>query len=111
MPETAEVADESRCEVCDWPLADSPEKGCVKGNCSYRPEWHSAEWYRMQARRQQIALRQDRILTVPEVAAYLRVHPSTIYRMLKEKKIPAFKIGSEHRFMLSQIDKWRFEQK
>lgn len=53
----------------------------------------------------------DRILTVREVAAYLQVHPSTIYRLLREKKIPAWKIGSDWRFNLSLIDKWRFEQK
>lgn len=26
-----------RCEVCHWPLSDSPENGCVRGNCSQRP--------------------------------------------------------------------------
>ena len=29
--------DESRCAVCGWTLADSLEKGCVRGNCSLRP--------------------------------------------------------------------------
>ena len=28
---------ESRCAVCGWPLAEFPEKGCTRGNCSYRP--------------------------------------------------------------------------
>ncbi len=31
------------------------------------------------------------VLTLEEVASYLRVHPSTIYRMLKRHEIPAFK--------------------
>lgn len=26
-----------RCTVCGWPLAESRDKGCVEGNCSYRP--------------------------------------------------------------------------
>lgn len=52
----------------------------------------------------------DRILTVKEVAAYLRVHPSTVYKLLREKKIPAWKIGSDWRFNLSLIDKWRMKQ-
>jgi hypothetical protein len=26
-----------RCEICDWPLAESREKGCVAGDCAYRP--------------------------------------------------------------------------
>lgn len=26
-----------RCTVCGWPLAESRDKGCVDGDCSYRP--------------------------------------------------------------------------
>lgn len=29
--------DDSRCAVCAWPLAESAEKGCTRGNCSMRP--------------------------------------------------------------------------
>src|ERR1700682_129267 len=31
-----------------------------------------------------------KILTVREVAAYLRVHPTTVYRLLRAKQFPAF---------------------
>jgi excisionase family DNA binding protein len=48
-----------------------------------------------------------RVLTLEEVASYLRVHPSTIYRLLKKKQLPAFKVGSDWRFNLESIDKWR----
>ena len=27
-----------RCPICDWPMAKSPEEGCVPGDCSYRPD-------------------------------------------------------------------------
>jgi len=47
-----------------------------------------------------------RILTVQEIADYLRVHPSTIYRLLKKGEIPAFKVGSDWRFVLSEAVKW-----
>jgi excisionase family DNA binding protein len=47
------------------------------------------------------------VLTLEEVANYLRVHPSTIYRMLKRQEIPAFKVGSDWRFNLQSIDQWR----
>lgn len=47
------------------------------------------------------------VLTLEEVATYLRVHPSTIYRMLKKKQIPAFKVGSDWRFNVESIDRWR----
>jgi excisionase family DNA binding protein len=47
------------------------------------------------------------ILTVETVAEYLRVHRSTIYRLLKKKQLPAFKIGSDWRFNRESIDRWR----
>jgi excisionase family DNA binding protein len=47
------------------------------------------------------------VMTVREVAAYLRVHPSTIYRLLKQGKIPAFRIDSDWRFHVKTIDEWR----
>jgi excisionase family DNA binding protein len=47
------------------------------------------------------------VLTLEEVAEYLRVHPTTIYRLLKKHKIPAFKVGSDWRFNLASIDRWR----
>jgi excisionase family DNA binding protein len=49
----------------------------------------------------------DKVLTVQEVSTYLRVHPSTIYRMLKKGLLPAFRVGSDWRFTVEAIDKWR----
>jgi excisionase family DNA binding protein len=46
------------------------------------------------------------ILTVENVAEYLQVHPSTIYCLLKQKRIPAFKVGSDWRFNRESIDRW-----
>jgi excisionase family DNA binding protein len=47
------------------------------------------------------------VLTVNELADYLRCHSSTIYRLLKHHKIPGFKLGSDWRFNIEAIDKWR----
>jgi len=47
------------------------------------------------------------ILTVGNVAEYLHVHPSTIYRLLKKGQLPAFKVGSDWRFNREAIDRWR----
>ncbi|MGD0673458.1 MAG: helix-turn-helix domain-containing protein [Candidatus Binatus sp.] len=47
------------------------------------------------------------VLTVQEVSSYLRVHSSTIYRMLKRNQLPAFRVGSDWRFTVEAIDKWR----
>jgi excisionase family DNA binding protein len=47
------------------------------------------------------------ILTLQGLAEYLKVHPSTIYRLLKKKQLPAFKIGRDWRFNRESIDRWR----
>ena len=46
------------------------------------------------------------IMTLEEVAAYLRLKPQTIYTRAQEKRIPAAKLGKEWRFKKSIIDAW-----
>ena len=46
------------------------------------------------------------LMTVGEVAAYLKVHPKTIYGLAKRKELSSFRIGREYRFRQSDIDKW-----
>lgn len=53
---------------------------------------------------------EDGILTIREVAAYLKVTERTIYRLAAEKKIPAFKVGGTWRFPRSEIDEWIRQQ-
>jgi excisionase family DNA binding protein len=48
----------------------------------------------------------DKVLTLEEVADYLKVHPSTVYRLVKKSQIPAFKIGSDWRFNQESVDRW-----
>jgi excisionase family DNA binding protein len=50
-------------------------------------------------------------MTVHDVSAYLRVHPSTIYRMLKQGQIPAFHVGGDRRFLIEAIDNWCLKQR
>ena len=50
------------------------------------------------------------ILTLEEVALYLRLKPQTIYRWAQEKRIPAVKLGKEWRFRKSILDRWLDEQ-
>jgi putative transposase len=51
---------------------------------------------------------QQHLLTLSEVAHYLHVHPSTIYRLLYKNDLLGFKIGRDWRFNLEQIDQVRF---
>jgi len=46
------------------------------------------------------------ILTIAELATHLRVHPTTIYRLLREGRIPGFRVGSAWRFSRGAIEKW-----
>jgi excisionase family DNA binding protein len=51
-----------------------------------------------------------KVITVGELAVYLHVHRSTLYRLLKKGQLPAFKIGSDWRFNVEAIDRWRMQQ-
>lgn len=50
------------------------------------------------------------ILTLEDVAAYLKVGKRTIYRLAAAKKIPAFKVGGTWRFSRTDIDMWIKQQ-
>ncbi|MBN1423846.1 helix-turn-helix domain-containing protein [Candidatus Fermentibacteria bacterium] len=52
----------------------------------------------------------NEIMTIEEVASYLRLKPQTIYKWAQEKRIPAAKLGKEWRFRRSVIDLWLDEQ-
>lgn len=50
--------------------------------------------------------REDEILTIKEVASYLKVTERTIYRLSQAKKIPSFKVGGMWRYLRADIDQW-----
>jgi excisionase family DNA binding protein len=50
------------------------------------------------------------IMVVDELAAYLKVHPTTVYRLAKRHVLPCFRIGSDLRFRKAYIDEWIEEQ-
>ena len=52
-----------------------------------------------------------KVITVSELCEYLRVHRSTLYRLLKKHQLPGFKIGSDWRFNVEAIDRWRMQQR
>jgi excisionase family DNA binding protein len=54
--------------------------------------------------------REATIITVSELADYLRIHRSTIYRLLKKGQLPGFKIGSDWRFNLEEVENWRIQR-
>jgi excisionase family DNA binding protein len=46
------------------------------------------------------------LMTIEEVAAYLKVTRRTIYEWLKHNKIPAIKLVGQWRFRREKIDAW-----
>ncbi|WP_424953506.1 methylation-associated defense system helix-turn-helix domain-containing protein MAD1 [Comamonas aquatica] len=46
------------------------------------------------------------ILTIKQVADYLKVTERTIYRLAAAKQIPAFKVGGTWRFSRAEINQW-----
>ena len=46
------------------------------------------------------------VMTVKDVAEYLDVHPMTIYKYVRDGRIPAFKIGDSWRIRKDAMQKW-----
>jgi excisionase family DNA binding protein len=51
-------------------------------------------------------MEREDFLTTEEVARYLRVDKYTIYRLVSQKKLPAFKVGNQWRFKRSILERW-----
>ncbi|AQP36673.1 MULTISPECIES: methylation-associated defense system helix-turn-helix domain-containing protein MAD1 [Vibrio] len=53
----------------------------------------------------------DQILTLKEVAAYLKLAEKTAYRLASEGKLPGFKVGGSWRFKREDLEAWIQENK
>lgn len=52
----------------------------------------------------------DQIMTIKEVADYLKVNERTVYRMASAGNIPAFKVDGAWCIKVSELEKWIKEQ-
>lgn len=50
------------------------------------------------------------IMDVKELAEYLKIGKTKIYYLIRQKKIPASKIGRQYRFSKEVIDNWLKER-
>ena len=50
------------------------------------------------------------IMTIKEVALYLKLTEKTAYRLAAEGKLPGFKVGGAWRFRKAEIDRWIAKQ-
>ena len=48
----------------------------------------------------------EQIMTLREVAQYLGLHVMTVYKLTREGRVPAAKIGGQWRFKRDVLDDW-----
>ena len=52
----------------------------------------------------------DAVLTIDELASYLKIAKSTLYKLAQEGRLPAQKVGRHWRFRRATIDRWLDDQ-
>ena len=48
----------------------------------------------------------ESVLTVAEVAVYLKIPKATVYKLARQETLPAHKVGKHWRFMRDELDDW-----
>ena len=48
----------------------------------------------------------DKLLTIQEVADYLRLNRFTVYRLAESGNLPGFKVTDQWRFKIREIERW-----
>lgn len=52
----------------------------------------------------------EQIMTIKEVADYLKVHERTVYRLAAKGELPAFKVANTWRFRVADLEHWISQQ-
>jgi len=55
--------------------------------------------------------KEEKLMTVKELAQYLRLDEHTVYRMARKGEIPAYKVAGQWRFKRKLIEKWLEDKK
>lgn len=53
----------------------------------------------------------EKLLTLQQIAQKLQISETTLYKLARNGKIPAIKIGNQWRFKMEDIEKWLESQK
>ena len=51
-------------------------------------------------------LQRDSVMTIEELAGYLKIPKSTLYKLAQEGKLPGQKVGRHWRFHREAVDQW-----
>lgn len=52
----------------------------------------------------------EKLLTIEDLAEYFQVSKKTVYRLLKQKQLPAVRISGQWRFREEAIERWLQEK-
>lgn len=52
----------------------------------------------------------DSVLTIDELASYLKIAKSTLYKLSQEGKVPGQKVGRHWRYHKEAVDGWLMNQ-
>jgi excisionase family DNA binding protein len=63
---------------------------------------HNLEWVFQEDRKNM----SEDILTIRDVAEFLKVTEKTVYSLAQKRKIPGFKVGGQWRFRREDLDAW-----
>jgi len=85
-------------QLCDWNLVGRSTEG--------EPTTNIDRSLMKKHRAATVNTEPKTMMTMQEIADYLRVTRSTVHRLLKRNAIPAFRIGRHWRFNLAEIDRW-----
>ena len=72
----------------------------------YRAVWHTFHDESERAMKKNGAGSKEQIMTLREVARYLGLHAMTVYKLTREGRVPAAKIGGQWRFKRDVLDEW-----
>jgi len=59
-----------------------------------------------QMEKQKVRTQPNILMTVKDVATYLSVTERTVYRLVKDHRLPAYKVGGQWRFKADMIESW-----
>ena len=48
----------------------------------------------------------DMVMTIEELATYLKISRSTLYKLAQEGRLPSQKVGRHWRFRRDAVDRW-----
>jgi len=57
-----------------------------------------------------MARSRDNVLTIDDLAVYLKISKSTLYKLAQEGKVPGQKVGKHWRFHRDAVDRWLSER-